>query len=132
VLAVLLSLSISTIGVFAYWTFSHKIIKLLFGAGYLSAEPYLGIFALFMLLYSLVYIFAWFFVSISQFKLGSLVIISAILQFVGLHYFHKSISEVILVSMLSVGSVAVIYIIVFTRIYYLYWVKLQKTSTDIL
>lgn len=116
-MAVGISTFICLVSAFVYFEFPHLIITILFGKAYLSAEPYLGLFAIFMLLYTLQYIFATFLIATSKFKLSSLVIISAILQYIGITLFHENISQVIYSSIFSVSAVLIIYLGVFVKLF---------------
>ena len=116
--AIGISTFICLVSVLVYYEFAHLIILTLFGNTYLSAEPYLGLFAIFMLIYTLQYIFATFLIATSKFALSSLVIISAILQYIGITLFHENITQVIYASIFSVSVVLIIYFGVFANLFY--------------
>jgi len=100
--AFLLSFLIATVVTIIYWAFPHLVIKLLFGSKYLPAEPYLPLFAIFMLLNSLLTLFAWFFIAISKFKLAGLTLLAAGLQYLGIQFFHADLYEILWVSIISI------------------------------
>jgi O-antigen/teichoic acid export membrane protein len=108
-----IALAICLTATFIYFEFPHLIITALFGKSYLAAEPYLGIFAIFMLVYTMLFIFSTFYIAISKFFLSSLVIISAILQLAGIWVFHENIYQVVYVSIFSVSIVLIIYLFTF-------------------
>ena len=101
----LVSLSISAFislcGVFVYWLFPKLVIGILFGQKYLVAEPYLPLFGAFMFVYTLLYLFGTFFISISKFKQGSLMLVGAIIQILGIHFFHENLYQVITISIIA-------------------------------
>lgn len=111
--AIGISTIISGVATFLYAEFPHLIITTLFGNEYLTAEPYLGLFALFMLIYTILYIFATFLIATSKFKLSSLVIIASGLQYFGIKLFHANITQVIYVSIAAVSIVLVVYLFLF-------------------
>lgn len=111
--AITVSAFVCLVATFVYFEFPHLVITVLFGSSYLSAEPYLALFAIFMLAYTLLYIFATFFIAISKFFLSSLVILSALLQIAGIYLFHENITQVIYASIFAVSTVLIIYIVMF-------------------
>lgn len=116
----LAAIGISTLicltAVFVYTEFPHLIITTLFGETYLSAEPYIGLFAILMLLYTVLYMFATFLIATSKFKLSSLVILSALIQYVGIEFFHEDIYQILYVSITSISVVLAIYFVIFIRL----------------
>ncbi len=121
--ALAISGTICITAAFFYSEFPHFVITTLFGSSYLSAEPYLGLFAFFMLGYTFIFIFSTFFIAISKFFLSSLVIISAIVQAAGIYFFwHENIYQVIYVSIFSVSLVLIAYLFAF-------FILLRKPST---
>lgn len=83
-----------------YFLFPDLMISSLYGNSYLSASKYLGQFAIFISLYSVINLLAFYFLSIKQ-KLPSLLIMfSAILQIIIIAIFHQSISQVINISII--------------------------------
>src|SRR3989338_2342358 len=93
--------SILLCGVFVYWLFPKLVIGILFGQKYLVAEPYLPLFGAFMFVYTLLYLFGTFFISISKFKQGSLMLVGAIIQILGIHFFHENLYQVITISIIA-------------------------------
>lgn len=103
-----LSVGIAAIITLSYFLIPHFIISILFGERYIPAEPYLGLYAIFMLLYTILNMYALFLIAISRFRLSALTILAAISQYIGLHIFNNSIEQAIWVSIISVGSIALI------------------------
>ncbi len=85
----------------AYWLFPKLIIGILFGEKYIQSAPYLPLFGLFMLFYTVLYVVGMFFISISKFKQGSLMLIGAVIQIVGIYYFHENLYQVIWASIIG-------------------------------
>lgn len=88
----------------AYWLFPKLIIGILFGEKYTVSAPYLPLFGLFMLFYTILYVVGMFFISISKFKQGSLMLIGAGIQIIGIYYFHENLYQVIWASI--IGTIA--------------------------
>lgn len=83
-----------------YLIFPSLMIGLLFGKEFLPAASNLFIFAVFIGLYSIAYLFNSFYLSIHQTKVVLLPLIGAVMQIVGLYLFHNNISEIIWVSLI--------------------------------
>jgi O-antigen/teichoic acid export membrane protein len=84
-----------------YFLFPQFIITLFLGGrGYLAMAPFLGLFGLFITLYSVVNIFVNFFLSINKTKIISLLVGSALLQIVLLWIYHSNFYEIISISIL--------------------------------
>lgn len=89
-----ISLVITTI----YFSFPRLMIHLLYGPAYLKAAPYLGIFAVFISLYSLSSLLVNFFFSIKKVMVGLFPLFAAISQICLILVFHSSVAQVIGVS----------------------------------
>lgn len=104
----LISISISALIAFSvafvYWLFPKLVINILFGEKYMMSAPYLPLFGLFMFAYTILYIVGMFFISISKFRLGSLMLVGAIIQIIGIYFYHENLYQVIWASIL--GTVA--------------------------
>ena len=94
----LISISISSliasVGSIIYWLFPQLIIGVLFGQKYIDSAPYLPLFGIFMLVYTILYIVGMFFIAISKFKQGSLTLIGAIIQIVVIYFYHENLYQV--------------------------------------
>jgi len=103
----LISLALATFiavtGTLIYDFMPETIIRILFGSRYLPAAPYLPYFAIFMLMYTLLTIISLFLISVSRFKQSALILIAAIIQYVGIHLYHNSLKEVIFISIFAVS-----------------------------
>lgn len=81
-----------------YFSFPKSVINLLYGSVYLTAAPLLGIFAVFIALYSECNLLVNFFLSIRKTRLVVLPALAALLQFFLIRFFHQSLAQVIWVS----------------------------------
>lgn len=114
-----LALSLASVAVIIYTQFSELIVRILFGERYIAAAEYIGLFALFMLVYTMMYVFAWFLISISKFKLGALVLVASAIQYFGIKlYWNNSIEEIIYVSMFATGSVLLVYTVILGKMWW--------------
>ena len=89
---------VSLIGVailFFYFLFADFIIKILIGSKFLSIGKFLGWFGIAMFLYSLVSLFAQYFLSIGKTKCAYLVGMGAILQVILISIFHTNLWQII-------------------------------------
>jgi len=86
------------LGVIVYVLFPQLLVSTLFGARYSPAIPYLGIFALFMGLYSVVNLISRFFLSIGHFRVAVFLVIFAGLQIALLYLSHKTLLQVIYIN----------------------------------
>ncbi len=90
----LLSLVLTAI----YFVFPHVIISLLFGNAYAGGAQYLGLFGVFLALFSIGNIIALSCLALGKTGIGVVTMIPALLQIVGIGLFHESISSVILLN----------------------------------
>ncbi len=84
-----------------YFLVPNLMVSLLFGPSYLPIVSYLGIFGVFISLYTICALIANFYLSIHKTTSSYLVLFAAILQIVLIILFHNSLTEVIYVSILS-------------------------------
>ena len=97
----------TSFGILVYIFFPQLLISVLFGVRYSSATPYLGIFALFMGLYSLVNLLVRFFLSVHNFGPTPILVFFAFLQVVFLWLFHRDLYQVIYV---NIGTALAIFV----------------------
>ena len=83
-----------------YNIFPDFLVNTLFGNKYAAAVPYLGQFALFMGLYSLVNLLAQFFLATHKLQIAIPLCVLALTQIAGLWFFHRSLQQVIYVNIL--------------------------------
>lgn len=102
-----------------YFLYPKLMIKVLYGSSYLAVSPYLGLFGIFISLYSLANVFISFFFSIRKTKVAVLVLLAALAQIVLIWLFHGSILAVIQVSIL-VAAVLIISLLI-------YYLRYEKT-----
>lgn len=96
-----------------YWIFPELMVNILYGEEYLPASEYLVWFGLFMAIFSLSSLTASFYLARGKTKIAIPVIIAAVLQAVGIWFFHDSLISVIYVSILSVSFLLAILLIYF-------------------
>jgi O-antigen/teichoic acid export membrane protein len=115
-LGIVSSISVALI-VFYYLFPKFTILFFLKKTEYLSVGSYLVPFGFFIMLYSLLYVFAYYFLSVKHVKMCWVFVGAALLQFLLLTVFHKNFSEVIYISLSIVGSLFVYsgYIIKFKK-----------------
>ena len=88
----------AAVGVLAYFLLPRLLVALLFGSQYLAAVPYLGIFAVFMGLYTVVDLVSRFFLSIGEFRPAIFLMLFSVLQIILLWIFHDTLTQVICVN----------------------------------
>lgn len=94
----LITLAFSLLITGIYFASSGFMVELLFGKHYLPAATYLGLFGIFVSLYSLCSLFANFYLSIHQTKTSVLIALAAISQIILILLFHENIEQVIWIS----------------------------------
>ncbi|MBI4039333.1 oligosaccharide flippase family protein [Candidatus Daviesbacteria bacterium] len=102
-LTLLSILVISGSAILIYFFFPELIVFLFQRSEYLAVAPLLGIFGVFILLFALCWAAVNFFLSIGLVKISILPIIFAVLQVIGIWFFHGSLLEVIKVSIISLS-----------------------------
>ncbi len=85
-------------GVLVYSLFPSLLVKIFFGGQYLSAIPYLGLFAVFMGLYAIVDLVSQFFLSVRNFRPAVVLVGFSVLQTIFIFLFHQTLSQVIFVN----------------------------------
>ncbi|MBU3956776.1 oligosaccharide flippase family protein [Patescibacteria group bacterium] len=98
-----------------YFLFPKLMINILYGRQYLSASPYLFLFAIFLSLYSLSSLLVNFYLSVKKVKVVVLPVIAAAAQVILIFLFHQSLSQIVWVS-ISILSLLLISLLV----YYIY------------
>lgn len=81
-----------------YFSWPKLMMRLLYGSAYLEAASYLGFFAIFISLYSLVNILTQFFLSVRETKISLFSVGAGLLQGVLIWIFHKTLFQVIFIS----------------------------------
>jgi O-antigen/teichoic acid export membrane protein len=99
-LSLCLVLAICLVISLIYFLFPKVMVNLLFGSQYLSAAPYLYLFALFLSLYSLSSLFTNFYLSVKKIKVVILPVIAALAQVIFIFLFHQSLAGLIWVSII--------------------------------
>lgn len=100
-IGIILTLAISVIVVLIYYLFPAVMVSLLFGSKFLNISPLLGIFGVFIAIYSLCSVLANFYLSIYKTRIYIFVLGSSILQIILISIFHASLLQVISMSILS-------------------------------
>jgi len=83
-----------------YFLFPKFMINILYGPSFLATSPYLGLFGIFISLYTLSSVLTSFFLSIRKTKVAFFVLSAAITQIALIWLFHASILQVIQISIL--------------------------------
>lgn len=95
----LLSVTIISSGItLLYFLFPDFIITMLFGSSYVAGAPLLGIFGIFLVLYSIGNMFTVTFLATGKTKVWIIPVACAILQIVGISLFHQNLFTVIYIN----------------------------------
>lgn len=105
----------------AYWLFPDSAIRLMFGDSYLVVSPLLVWVGIFMSLYTLSTLVINFFLSVNKLWIVVLPIACALMQIIGIWFFHDSLYRVVMVSILST-----LVLFVTSMGYFLYFSYLKK------
>lgn len=101
-----------------YFLFPEFTLNLFLGGkGYLAMAPYLGIFGVFLTIYSVNNVFINFFVSIGKTLISVLALFWAIAQIVLIFIFHENFTQIIYVSILTSILLLVCLVLYYLRIY---------------
>jgi O-antigen/teichoic acid export membrane protein len=92
----------------AYLVFPNLIVGMFFGESYMDAVQYLGLFAIFQALYTMLWLFSMIFIALEQHLLASSYVLINIFQVLGILVFHQSILQLIYVS-IAVTSCALLF-----------------------
>lgn len=123
-LALLLVLLPSIAITIFYFIFPQFVINLFLGGrNYLTIVPYLGFFGIYLTIFSMLYVFVNFFLSINRTKIVFPVTIAAIFQIVLIYAYHNNFYQVIGVSILA-SSVLLIGL-------FLYYLKLFGKASNL-
>lgn len=95
-----LVIMISLVAVAIYFLFPNLMINLLYGRQYLAAAGNLGVFAIFISLYSLCAIFLNYFLSIARIAVIQLGVVAALGQIFLIVFFHQNIGQILSVNIL--------------------------------
>ena len=93
--SLVLTTGILLCGLFVFMVFPKFVVLTLFGANYLRAVEFLPKFTLFMFLYTLIYLFSQYFLSVYKMKIGVVLAIGALLQVILIWFRHKSLMMVV-------------------------------------
>ncbi|MFH0749606.1 MAG: oligosaccharide flippase family protein [Candidatus Gottesmanbacteria bacterium] len=81
-----------------YFLFPDFIIKMLFGSLYVGGAPLLGIFGIFLVLYSIGNMFTVTFLATGKTKIWIIPVVCALLQIIGISFIHQNILQVIYIN----------------------------------
>lgn len=98
-----------------YFIFPQLMVRALYGSDYLPAASYLGIFAVFISLYSLSFLLVNFFLSIKRLKLALLPFLAAVLQIILIMIFARSTLQVIQISIAVTALLLVLLLLFYFR-----------------
>lgn len=120
-LSVLLVLIPSILLSALYFLFPNTIIELIARKEFMTETYLLGIFGVYITVYSLFYIMANFYLSIKKTNISVPIIIGALLQAILIWFFHETFAQVILISFTIVGLLLVLLLVY-------YWLLLRKNE----
>lgn len=95
--SMLLAVIVGVFGILSYFLIPEIIIKVIVGSKFLLIAPYLGWFALAMLLYSLIYLIAQYLLAINKTSFVYLLGLGGLLQFVLILMWHSTIWQIVLI-----------------------------------
>lgn len=99
-----------------YFVFPQLIITLFLGGrNYLTVAPFIGLFGIFITLYSVINIFVTFFLSVNRTAISILVVGAALLQIILIWIYHTNFYEIISISIFVLTLLLVSLILVFLK-----------------
>lgn len=99
--ALLLTLVVSGVGVALYALFPAFILKILFGAKYPLAVPYLFLYGLAMLLFALSYVLVNYSLSLNRTRVAYALLAAAVVEAGLIAFFHDNISQIVMAMLFS-------------------------------
>lgn len=97
------------IGVLIYFLYPDVVLKIFFPKKeYYQAASFIGLYSIYMLLFSLASLLTNFYLAIEREKLTYIALFGALLQILLITIFHDTISKVILMSIVSIGLIVLI------------------------
>jgi len=87
-----------------FFLFPETVVINLYGRQYLTVAPLMGIFSIFMILYSLASLLINFYLAVSQTQILKFPVIAAVLQALLIIFFHQNILQVVWVNIFVLGS----------------------------
>lgn len=101
-----------------YFVNPNFVIKLFLGGrDYLYVAPFLGIFGIYLMIFSMVNVCVNFFLSINKTNISFLVVLAALFQIVLIYIFHNSFYQVIGVSLLTLLVLLIVLLFIFFKNY---------------
>ena len=108
-----------------YFLFPGFVIRLFLGGrDYLVIAPFLGLFGIYLTIFSLVNVCVNFFLSVNKMKIVPVVVLAAVLQILFITFFHSNFYQVIGVSI----SVSLLLLVLLLGYYILHFGKFKKTT----
>ena len=112
--SLLMVLFLGSVGTIILYIFPNLINTVVFGGKYPSAIPYLGLFGVFMVLYSLVLTITGFFIGASKNSIIYVLAVGALTQLLGIILYHNTINQIIHTNIISMviillGSFVILY-----------------------
>lgn len=95
-----------------YFIFSEFSVNLILGKSYVPIAPYIGIFAVFITVFSILNVFVNFFLSVGKTIVFIPVFITTLIQVLGIYLFHNSFFQVIGVSLIT-SSLLLLYLLIY-------------------
>lgn len=118
-------LAISTFISVIYFTFPQVMVKILFGKEYLSTAGNLGLFSIFISLYSLCSLLLNFYLSISKTKPIFLALFFAVFQIILIGVYHQTIRQIVFANIISLSL-----LLAGLLVYYLKAFVMEKTKSN--
>ena len=101
-----------------YFIYPDFIIKLFLGGrGYMAIAPYAGLFAFYLMVFSLLNLVVVFFLSLNKIKITPLVVMGALAQILLIYNFHSTFSEVIWISISISFALFVLLMLYYFKLY---------------
>lgn len=106
--SMLLVLLIGLCGVVGYYLFPHLVVNILYGASFIEIAPYLGLFGVVMLLYSLINLWINYFLSVGDKLFIWPLLLSPVVEIILLVMYHNDFTHILLdlLAAMIVGFVA--------------------------
>ncbi|MDD4606961.1 MAG: oligosaccharide flippase family protein [Patescibacteria group bacterium] len=110
-----LTLGMGLLGVLGYFILPNLIIKILVGNKFLNMAPYLGWFAISMLLYSLINTLSRYLLSIYSVKYIYVLLVGILCQVAGIFIWHENLWQIVWVMNASMAIILINLLIIYSR-----------------
>lgn len=100
-----------------YFVFPEFSVNLFLGKNYFDIVPYLGLFGIFVSIFSVLNIFVNFFLSLKKTKIAIVVLLGAIFQIVLINFYHSSFFQIVSVSIVVSASILLILLVYYIKLF---------------